>query len=176
MAATIVVPTLLDIASRYGLPVLRTVLRRELGSSGEVVSDVTETVLKTVAGHAGVTPDKLSELPEAALAEAAVFAETSPEVIEAYAKYQKEVNRLLLAPMEADKPTWTWAWLPAWQWFLMALWSFTWVIVPIANAAFRSNIPVPNVTDLANLTLAYLALHMGGHTVKDFVSKKWGSR
>lgn len=174
--AAVAVPILLDIAARHGLPRLRTILQREMGAAGGVVSDVTETVLDTVAGHAGVSVDEIDQVPADALAAAAVQAETSPEVVAEYRKLQQETNRLLLAPLEADKPTWTWAWLPAWQWFLMALWAFTWVIVPIANAAFQSRIPVPDVSDLANLTLAYLALHMGGHTVKDFASKKWGAK
>jgi len=174
--AGVAIPILVDIAARHGLPRLRAVLGHELGATGEVASDVAETVLKSIAAEAGVPVDKLSTVPEQELAAAAVVVEDKPEVIEAYVKLQQEISRALLAPMEAGKPTWTWAWLAAWQWFLMGLWAYTWVLVPVLNASLRAAIPTPNISDLANLTLAYLALHMGGHTVKDFAAKRWGQK
>jgi len=174
--AGIAVPILVDIAARHGLPRLRAILGQELGAPGQVVSDVAESVLKSVAAEAGVPVDRLPNVPEQDLVAAATVVEDKPEVIEAYVKLQHETNRLLLAPLEAGKPTWTWAWLAAWQWFLMGLWAYTWVLVPVLNASLRAAIPTPNISDLANLTLAYLALHMGGHTVKDFAAKRWGQK
>lgn len=173
--AAVALPIVLDIAVKHGLPFLRTILEREVGAAGGVISDVAETAIKTVANRAGVSVEDLPGAAQAELEAAVIQAESDPEILRIYLQIQQETNRLLLAPMEAGKPTWTWAWLPAWQWFLMFVWGFTWVLVPIANAALKANIPVPSTGDLANLTLAYLALHMGGHTVKDFVSKRWGS-
>jgi hypothetical protein len=110
-----------------------------------------------------------SRMPELILAQA--------EMQRAGNEQQRLSNELLRSAMDKG-PLWTWAWLYVWQYVLMFFWFWTLIAVHLANAAMRlsggSAMPVPSVTDLLALTGAYLALHMGGHTVLELMRGKWG--
>lgn len=85
---------------------------------------------------------------------------------------QRQTNELLLAQQKEGGPAAAWLWL--WQYFLMAIWAWSLVLVHLVNAVARllggSNpLPAPDLTILMTLTGEYLALHMGGHTVLELM-------
>lgn len=157
------IPILIGIASQVGAPIIKGILTKH---AGPMAGSVAEQVIKTVAEQAGATPETLESVPSETITAAvqATEAET-PELIAEWVKSQQLSNELQLAEM-AKEQTWTWAWRPAWMWFLGFLWLWLIVMVPLANAFTGSTISSIDTATLMALTGAYLALYMGGHTVK----------
>jgi hypothetical protein len=90
----------------------------------------------------------------------------TPALVLAHVESQRLANELQLAEMSGGK-VWTWAWRPAWMYFLMAAWG--WTLLAIAL-----QVPAIDLPMLMTLTGAYLALYMGGHTLKDVAGKRRG--
>lgn len=95
-----------------------------------------------------------------------------PAVILAGVKQQEATNELMFAEMK--EPLWTWAWRPAGMWGLGVLWFWNIIILHALNAIFKTELPPTDPWVLFQLSALYMGLYMGGHTVKDFIAKKWG--
>ncbi|RWC58904.1 hypothetical protein [Mesorhizobium sp.] len=173
---TVVASILLDVAAKVGAPLVKGLLEK-IGLGG-AASDIAGTVIDSVAEKLGVSPSEIPNQP-AGNVEAAVKATEAetPELVMAWAKQQELSNQLQLAEMnKAGEPTWTWAWRPAWMWFLGFLFLFRLVLVPIADAALGSNVAATvDLGTMMTLTTWFMALYMGGHTVKDAITK-WAGK
>lgn len=162
------IPILISVAAKVGAPLLKSVLTKHVGPlAGSVAGDVIDAVAK----NAGVTVDALPSVAADDLTKAvqATEAET-PEILAQWVESQKLANELQVAEM-AKEPLWAWGWRPAWMWFLGFLWAWLVVMVPLANAITGARITTVDAQTLFTLTGAYLALYMGGHTVKSVFSK-----
>jgi hypothetical protein len=62
------------------------------------------------------------------------------------------------------------------MWLLAFLWMWNIVILHVANAIWKIALPPTDFTVLLGLTSVYMALYMGGHTLKDFVRVTRGPR
>lgn len=94
------------------------------------------------------------------------------EILKAGNEQQRQTNELLLAEQKEGGPAAWWLWL--WQYLLMAIWVWVIFLVPIGNAVLRvvgqdAALATVDATVLMTLTGAYLALHMGGHTVLELM-------
>lgn len=159
---------LIGAAARVGAPIVKGILEKHVGG---VAGEIGGTVIDAIAGQAGVAPAELPTLDGARLEQAVAAVEAdAPSLILAEVEQQREANRLMLAEMEKGG-TWTWAWRPFWMWLLAFLWSYAFVLRPIANAITGATIEAFDAGILMTLTAAYLALYMGGHTVKDVFGK-----
>ena len=69
-------------------------------------------------------------------------------------------------------PTWTWAWRPGWMWFFAFLWFWALVASPMINAVWMLGLPSIDLAILLSLNGLYMALYMGGHTVKAWIGRK----
>tara|TARA_R110002124_G_scaffold284368_1_gene461524 strand:- start:39768 stop:40286 length:519 start_codon:yes stop_codon:yes gene_type:complete len=98
--------------------------------------------------------------------------EASPELILAGVEQQKLTNTLLLAEMK--EPLWTWAWRPLGMYGLGVLWFWNVIALHAFNAWLKIALPPTDPFVLMQLSGLYMALYMGGHTFKDFATKKWG--
>jgi hypothetical protein len=102
--------------------------------------------------------------------------EASPDLILAGVQQQRETNALFAA--EQKEPWWAWAWRPAGMWGLGTLWFWNVIVLHVLNAMFKIALPPTDLLLLFQLSATYMALYMGGHTIKatvlDFVAKKWG--
>lgn len=163
-------PILIGVAAKIGAPIVKGLLEKFVGGTGAEIGGV---VIDAIADEAGVKPDELPSAPTETL-EAAISAveARAPEIILAQVEQQRAANELQLAEMKKEG-TWTWAWRPAWMWLLAFIWTYALVLRPIANAAFGASIEATDLATLMSLTLAYLALYMGGHTAKNFIKAKW---
>lgn len=166
-------PILIDAATRVGAPVVKDLLEKYLGGTA---ADIGGTIIDTIAGHAGVTPADLPDL-SADKVDAAVKAteQQTSELLIQWNVQQRQAIELMRAEMDKGEATWTWAWRPAWMWFLGFLWLFRFVAVPAVDAALGSSIAVGLPFDtLFWLTATFAGFYMGGHTVKDGLSKWMG--
>ncbi|WP_085836191.1 hypothetical protein [Aquimixticola soesokkakensis] len=162
---------LIALAAKLGASAVEKILTRKLGpATGELVADV----IRSIASAAGTTPEQLPTVlrDDPMRVENAILDVESeaPEKLALYA--QGLAYQLEIAKQEATGPLWTWAWRPAGMYGLGALWFWNVVFLHILNAAFKIALPPTPFDVLLQLTAAYMALYMGGHTVKD-VAGKW---
>lgn len=138
---------------------------------GAGAGELAGTIIDAVAQAAGVKPAEIPQTPTPILEDAVRRVESAtPEIIAAYVEQQREANRLMMAEMDKGGP-WTWAWRPLTMWVIVALWIWSLVLVPLANAIAAASIPL-FMAELTFLTMTYIGLYMGGHTIKD-VADKW---
>lgn len=172
--STVLASILIEAATRVGAPIVKQLLEQHVGGAAGEIGGM---IIDAIAGKAGVAPDVLPSLPgkdlEAAVA--AVEADT-PGLVAAWVDQQRETNRLMLAELDRSESWWTWAWRPAWMWFLGFLFLFRLVLVPIADAILGSDIAAAvDLSTMMTLTAWFTGLYMGGHTLKDALTK-WTAR
>lgn len=164
---------LLDVARRVGAPILKGVLECHIGGAA---GEIGGTIIDAVAERIGVSPADLPghdpEVLERAVREVEAAA---PEILVQWNVQQAQSIALQKAEMDKGEAAWTWAWRPAWMWFLGFLWLFRIVLVPIVDAGLGSAIASAVPLDaLSWLTTLFAGLYMGGHTVKDAMAKWMG--
>lgn len=172
--STVLASILIEAATRVGAPIVKQLLEQHVGGTAGEIGGM---IIDAIAGNAGVAPDALPSLPAKDLeaAVAAVEAET-PHLVAAWVDQQREANRLMLAELDRSESWWTWAWRPAWMWFLGFLFLFRLVLVPIADAILGSDIAAAvDLSTMMTLTAWFMGLYMGGHTLKDALTK-WTGR
>jgi Holin of 3TMs, for gene-transfer release len=156
---------ILGIAKNVGAPIIKGLL--ETATPG-IVSDIGGKIIDQIAGKAGVSADQLPDLikREPARVDAAVIAAESamPEMMALWSKGVDGQFALLQA--EAKEGFFHAGWRPATMWLIAALWSWALFGGPVANHFVRLPIELPDLGKLAWLTTVYMALYMGGHTVK----------
>lgn len=164
---------LVGLAVAVGAPLVEKILARKIGAEN---ADLVTSVIETIAQHAGVSPDAVEGLAETdpeLLRDAIQATEAmSPALISLYAKgleYQTEALRI-----EAQGPIWMQAWRPLGMYMIGLLWIWNVILLHVANAIWKIALPPMDVWALLQLSALYMGLYMGGHTLKDFFSKKWG--
>lgn len=158
---------ILGVATDLGLPLIKKILEPKIGKAGGAL---VETVIKTVAEKAGVEPAQLPELEHRVIAEAVSRTEDEmPELIALYAAGLEGQFALLQA--ETREGFWQSFWRYGWMYLLAIFWIWRIIIGPIANQRIGSvggvEIGMIDVATLMTLTSWFMALYMGGHTVKD---------
>lgn len=157
---------LLAVATQIGAPLIRQILSSRIGAQN---AELATAVAEAVARRAGVGVSDLERLAEEdppRMIDAVREAEAMmPEMIALYAQGLERQHALLQA--EQKGPWWGWAWRPFMMWLLAFLWLWNIVILHVANAVWRIALPPTDFTSLLSLTGIYMALYMGGHTLKD---------
>lgn len=155
---------------------------------GSDMGELAQVALEALGSAFGVEPERTaiekritevqaSDPARAANAVAYAEAQVAPrlldyaEVLKQANEQQRMTNDLLQAELKEGGAASAWLWL--WQYFLMAAWAWSLAIVHLINAGLRAvggtALPAPDLTVLMTLTAAYLALHMGGHTVLELM-------
>lgn len=154
---------LAGMALKAGMPVIEKLLTRKLGDAkGKLAAEV----LGRIAGEARVEPHQLDELaaaePGKILDAMRKVNAQAPDVLAIYAALQAEGG-------------WKSAWRPAGMYMLGFLWIWNVVLLHVANAVWKTALPPVPFEQLIQLSGLYMALYMGGHTVKD-IAAKWGAK
>lgn len=162
---------LIGMAAEVGAPLVKDILDRKIGGgSGQLA----EAVIKSVASNAGVTPATLPDLittEPGAVKDAVLAAESmAPELVALYTA-GLEGQFKLLQTESAEGPLqsgWRWGWM-----YLLGLfWIFYLLVFPIINAVLKAagssvQIETLDAAILLTLTSWFIALYMGGHTLKE---------
>lgn len=162
---------LIALALKSGLPSISKLLAKKIGDpEGQLAT----RVIEAIATRAGISPEGLSaaveERPGLVIDAMREVERAAPELIEAYDR-DLQLQLATLAA-EQDEPVWMRAWRPAGMYLLGFLWLWNSVLLHVANAIWKTALPPMPFTDLIQLSGLYMALYMGGHTVKDVV-KTW---
>ena len=158
---------LVGVAAEVGAPLIKRVLENRFGkASGELA----ETVIKSVAEKAGAEPIELDALKPADLEKAVLATEAEmPELIALYAAGLDGQFALLQA--ETKEGFWQSFWRYGWMYLLAIFWIWRIIVAPIVNQRLGSGggvmIEMVDLATLMTLTSWFMALYMGGHTVKD---------
>jgi len=168
------VPALISLAAEVGAPLIRDILAKKIGAQN---AKLTTDVLGLVARRAGVPTEGLGALaesnPDAVKAAIAKTESMAPEMISLYAAGLEGQFSLLKAEMK--QPVWTWAWRPLAMYGFGVLWFWNVIIIHIANAYWKIALPQTDLWMLFQLNSVYMALYMGGHTLKNFAATRWGA-
>lgn len=172
MSATLT-SILVAAAARVSAPLVKALLEKHVGG---VAGEIGGTIIETIAQNAGVSPAELPQLPSEDLDVAVRATELlAPELIAQWNIQQAQAIALQKAEMDKGEATWTWAWRPAWMWFLGLLWAFRAIVVPVVDASVGSDMAAALPLDaLFWLTTVFSGFYMGGHTLKDAMTKWLG--
>jgi len=163
---------ILGAASELAVPIIKKILGDKLGGAG---GELAGKVIDVIAEKAGVSPDKLPDVPAGDLREAIEAAEPeAADILMQHVESQRLMNETLKAEMDKGGPAWTWAWRPGWMWLLAFVWLYALVLRPLTNPALGASIEAVDLTILMTLTGVFTGLYMGGHTAKDIVSRMRG--
>lgn len=163
------------VLTKVGAPFLKKIIEGSLPPPWNDVAGPALDVLAERMGAPEATPEAIVQRYEANPGVAGAIiqeVEADPSVILAGVEQQMATNELLIAEMK--EPLWAWAWRPAGMWGLGVLWFWNVIGLHALNAIFKIALPPTDNGVLFQLSALYMGLYMGGHTVKDFVSKKWG--
>lgn len=165
---------LISLALQVGAPLVEKVLSRRIGASNAALA---RDVVTSIAETAGVLPD---DLDRAAVEEpdriGNAMREIEPSLPETIALYEAELKGKLEAfAAEKAEPLWVRAWRPLGMYGLGVLWFWNLILLHVANAIWKTALPPTDLAILMQLSALYMSLYMGGHTVKDVVSK-WKTR
>lgn len=159
---------LLGVATKVGAPLIKGILEN---AAPGVVSTIGGKVIDAIAGHAGVEPEALPDLaqlsPEAV--EKAVIA-TEGQMPELIALWEKGLEgQFALLSAETSKGGLESAWRWGWMYLLGFFWLWLIVVVPVFNLMLPEPglVMTVSVTTVLTLTSWFIALYMGGHTLKE---------
>ncbi|KQZ87212.1 hypothetical protein ASD64_07170 [Mesorhizobium sp. Root157] len=176
--STFVASILVDAAAKVGAPIVKGLLEKYLGGA---VGEVGGMIVDTIAGHAGVTADELPSLPADKIEAAVAVTEAqAPDLLIQWNVQQRQAHDLMRAEMDKGGATWTWAWRPAWMWGLLVAWAWYVFVVPMLNlfvalmGASARLVLLVDIGTLLAVTGIFTAFYMGGHTIKDGLSKWLG--
>lgn len=166
---------LIALAIQAGLPSIASILQRKLGDAGGALAT---DVLTTIASRAGAKVEDLEKMadenPGKVLDAMRQVEPMTPELIALYTKGLEQQFTLLQAEMAEGG--WTAAWRPAGMWFVLVLWFYQIIGLHVANAIWKIALPAAPWEQLVTFTGMYMGLYMGGHTIKDVVTKLAGAK
>lgn len=164
-----ILDTILSAAVRTGSNVVKDIVSAQLGPT---IGGLAGTVVDTIAETLGVKPEDIPSANPTDVDVAVISADENPEILKLYVEQQKLTNDLLKTEMDKSESLWTWAWRPAWMWFLMLVWFYALIAAPLASGITGISLEIPDLGVLVSLTITFLALYMGGHTAKDIWGRK----
>lgn len=157
------VTVLASVAAKVGAPIIKGVLQKHLGDS--LAGTLAGQVVDQIAAKAGVPVEELETLPEEELELAVKETEANaPEIIELWR--QGVEGQFQLLQQDSQHGFFNVFWRAGWMYLLAAFWLWRIVIVPILDARGFA-IEGVDYAHLLTLTGWFMALYMGGHTLKE---------
>jgi hypothetical protein len=162
----------LKVAAEIGAPMIKGMLEN---AAPGMVSEIGGKIIDAVAGKAGVAPERLPELaiaePETVSAAVSAVEANMPELVALWSKGLDGQFALLGAETKEGVLQSAWRW--GWMYLLGFFWVWKIVLLPVINHFLRLPIETIEAAILMTLTSWFLALYMGGHTLKE-VAKSIG--
>jgi len=166
---------LIGVATKVGAPIVKSILQEHVGG---LAGEVGGSIIDAIAGRAGVTPDKLPEVPQAQLEKAVleVEAQDAPELLAHLLESQRLANELMMKEMDSG-PFWSWAWRPGGMYLIGFFWLLYVLVYPLLNLFLRlfgATAELQTMVDVATLLAisgGFISLYMGGYTALKGIDK-----
>lgn len=157
---------ILEIAAKIGAPFVKSILQKKIGGTA---GDLAGTVIDAVAEKVGVPPEKLDTVPAGKI-EAAVQ-EVEADAPDMIAVWEAGVaGQFALLQAETAEGFWQSAWRWMWMYLLAFFWLCAFLLFPVSKS-LGFVIDAIELPALTTLTSWFIALYMGGHTVKSLGSQ-----
>lgn len=157
---------LIGIATKIGAPLVKSMLEQKLGPMGGALADA---VIGAVASNAGVSVDELPEViakrPRDIEIAVGATEEIAPHLAALYGQGLAHQTAIMSAEDKEGPLQSGWRW--GWMYFLAFLWFWRLVLLPVVNSATGADIERVDLGIMLTLTSWFIALYMGGHTVKE---------
>ena len=167
---TPLISALMPLVLQVGAPVIQKILEGKIGKGNTALFGA---VAQKVAETAGVLPSELPSLaqtdPGAVREAIATVEKIAPELVSVYEQGLAHQTAIMLA--EQSEPFWAWAWRPGMMYVFAFLWLWNLVILHVLNAWLKIALPQSDLWLLFQLNALYMTLYMGGHTLKDAMTK-----
>lgn len=157
-------------AAKVGAGMVKSVIEGQFGAgAGQIAGDLAGSVIDTVARKAGVEPIDLPDLAKTspvALDDAVLETEAAmPELIALWSKGLDGQFALLQAETKEGglKSFWRYGWM----YLLAVFWIWRIMVLPVVNSRLAIPVEAVDFAVLLTLTSWFMALYMGGHTVKE---------
>lgn len=154
---------LISVAAKVGAPLVKSILEKKIGGkTGELAADVIDKVAESLDVEPAAIPDLAASHPEHVEDAVKTVEADAPEMIELWTRGLDGQFALLQA--EIREGPWQSGWRWGWMYFLGLLWAYALVLQPL----IRLRVPIDpiDIGTLLTLTGWFLALYMGGHTLK----------
>lgn len=152
---------LIGVATKIGAPLVKSILERKVGGKAGEIGGV---VIDAIAGRAGVSVERLPDLPQPKLEDAVRGVEGDvPELIQLYA--QGLTGQFELLQAEQSEAWYQSAWRWGWMYLLAVFWTCFLIVFPLLSA-FGTEVERIDPAILLTLTTWFISLYMGGHTLK----------
>lgn len=159
---------LVALALNAGVPVIQKILSGRLGDAAGTLAG---EVIHKIADQLQIAPEEVDAVAEQYPGKV-IEAMRSVEVTAPDLLWQAGLQgQFALLQSEATEPAWMRAWRPLGMYLIMGFWAWNIVGLHVLNAIFKIALPPAPWDALGWLTGVYFSLYMGGHTVKDVVSK-----
>ena len=154
------------LAAKVGATLVKNVLEGKLGAGvGQAGGDLAGTIIGTIAERAGVAPQQLPALPEKDIERAVIETEElAPELLQLW--QAGLAGQFALLQAEQKEGFWQSFWRYGWMYLLAIFWTWRIIVLPVVNAKSATPIEAIDLAVLLTLTTWFIALYMGGHTVK----------
>ena len=161
---------LASLAGQAGIKVVAAILKAKLGDgAGQLAGDV----LGEIAKKAGIPVEDLDQAaedqPQIVIDALRNVESRTPELVALYAA-GLELQRAQLAA-EAGESFWMRAWRPGGMYMIGLLWVWNVIVLHVCNSIWKIALPQMPFEQLVQLSGLYMGLYMGGHTIKDAVTK-----
>lgn len=152
-----------SIATKIGAELVGNALGDKFGPLG---GQLAEAVIGEVAGRLGVPPADIPNQPSVQIEAAVEDVELHmPELIALWSRGLDGQFALLQA--EQAEGGWTSNWRPGWMYLLALFWFVRFLVVPFLDSTGETNLADAMPAEIMlTLTGWFIALYMGGHTVK----------
>lgn len=168
LSAAILIPILTEI----GAPILKRIIKDRMPDG--FGKDLSETIVDTLAGRLGVepTPDAVKDAYENDPSKTGkIIREVEVSFGEQWLVAAIQGRDALLSREDTKGPFWN-AWRPSMSWLLIWLWLWNTTLLPLLNAAFRSDLPPVPYETLVAFAGLWLTIYGGGHTIKSVFGKR----
>jgi hypothetical protein len=159
--------------SRLAKPLLDAGLTLLGTAVGGPAGGIAVAIGREIAGQLGVTtPQEVAEVlaEPAAVQTLRKYEATNAEQLALLAAEQKHMSEILAREDRAG--LFVSGWRPAMMWLIGFLWFNNLSLTPLLfNAILKLDVPLAPFDALITLTGIYLALYMGGHTLKQVTGK-----
>lgn len=166
--------SLTPILSEIGSPILKSIIERASTDKGGLASKVIDSISTelSVPATAEAIAEKYKESPvEVGTVIQAIEQNHKSEWL-AYLEGANAAKAEQTADGQTKENGYAYYWRPTMSWLIIAMFIWSYFIIPVVNTLFGLTIPIISPDDILTFTGIWLTIYGGGNTIKSLFAKK----